>query len=353
MNEINQSLVSIVIPVFNGANYLREAIESVLVQTYKHLEIIVVNDGSMDETEQIALSYRDKIRYLFKENGGVSTALNMGITSMLGEYFLWLSHDDILKPDAIEKMIILLSTKPSDGIVYGNFDFIDEKSKIYQKNDYSKWFPRCLLEWSVFPVITGLSNACVTMIHKRHFDRVGLFDETLLYSQDLAMLFKIFRGQSLLFCEDFLGSKRFHHEQTQRVYHKEALQNEDKVFNNFLRELTPMEMCTFSGSTLSFAVFVNNIYGTSDHPLVSEYLKQVITNEKKAYMYKFPSEFEIELYGGYQSRNMLEAKLLSIYQSTSWRITKPIRVFGKILNNTKNFGFTNTCIKVYKKIFKK
>ena len=69
-------LVSIVIPVYNGANYLSEAIDSALAQTYKNIEIIVVNDGSKDDgaTEKVALSYGDKIRYFHKENGGVSSA---------------------------------------------------------------------------------------------------------------------------------------------------------------------------------------------------------------------------------------------------------------------------------------
>ena len=79
--------VSIVIPVYNGANYLSEAIDSALAQTYSNIEILVVNDGSNDEgaTERIAKSYGEKIRYFAKENGGVSSALNLGIREMHGE----------------------------------------------------------------------------------------------------------------------------------------------------------------------------------------------------------------------------------------------------------------------------
>ena len=96
--------VSIIIPVYNGANYLKEAIDCALNQSYQNLEVIVVNDGSCDEgaTRSVALSYGDRIRYFEKENGGVSSALNLGIREMRGEYFSWLSHDDKYEKDKLQ-----------------------------------------------------------------------------------------------------------------------------------------------------------------------------------------------------------------------------------------------------------
>ena len=100
-------LISIVIPVYNGANYMRQAIDSALAQTYDHTEIIVVNDGSTDngETERIALSYGDKITYYRKENGGCASALNYGIERMNGEWLSWLSHDDLYLPDKLQSQV--------------------------------------------------------------------------------------------------------------------------------------------------------------------------------------------------------------------------------------------------------
>ena len=97
MEQDFEPKVSIIIPVFNGSNYLQEAIDSALAQTYKNIEVIVVNDGSDDHgaTENVAQKYEDRIRYFSKENGGVASALNWGIKNMTGEYFSWLSHDDI------------------------------------------------------------------------------------------------------------------------------------------------------------------------------------------------------------------------------------------------------------------
>ena len=97
--------VSIVIPVYNGERYVRYAIDSALAQTYDNIEIIVVNDGSTDKTDEIVKSYGNKVRYIKKKNGGVSSALNMAIEKMKGEYFSWLSHDDTYEPTKIEDEI--------------------------------------------------------------------------------------------------------------------------------------------------------------------------------------------------------------------------------------------------------
>ena len=109
MSMRNQPKVSIVIPVFNGSDFLNQAIDSALAQTYPNLEIIVVNDGSTDEgkTERIAESYGPKIRYFWKTNGRVASALNFGIQRMTGDYFSWLSHDDVYYPEKIHEQMDL------------------------------------------------------------------------------------------------------------------------------------------------------------------------------------------------------------------------------------------------------
>ena len=98
--------VSVVIPTYNAEKYLRECIESVLAQTYKQIEIIAVNDGSTDNSLKILEEYSDKIKILSKPNGGTASALNLGIRNMKGEWFKWLSADDVLYPDAIEELIV-------------------------------------------------------------------------------------------------------------------------------------------------------------------------------------------------------------------------------------------------------
>ena len=141
--------VSIIIPVYNGSLYMREAINSALSQTYRNIEVIVVNDGSNDEgkTKDIALSYGGQIRYFEKENGGVSTALNLGIQNMSGEYFSWLSHDDKYLPDKVEKQIKTLLKVPDknavcicrDKQIDKNGKFIRNGRKFFVSNGMYDW----------------------------------------------------------------------------------------------------------------------------------------------------------------------------------------------------------------------
>ena len=97
--------VSIIIPVYNTEKYLRECIESALNQTYKDIEIIAVNDGSNDNSLKILESFKNRIKIISKKNGGTATALNEGIKNMTGEWFKWLSADDVLYSNAIEELM--------------------------------------------------------------------------------------------------------------------------------------------------------------------------------------------------------------------------------------------------------
>ena len=130
----NLQLVTIIIPVFNGSNYLRDAIDSAINQSYKNTEIIVINDGSDDsnQTKQISISYGYKIRYIEKDNGGVASALNLGIRNMNGEYFSWLSHDDIFEYDKIEKEISFALQKNAL-FVFSNYNFVTSHNQIINK----------------------------------------------------------------------------------------------------------------------------------------------------------------------------------------------------------------------------
>ena len=140
---MNNDKVSIIIPAYNASNYLSQAIDSALAQSYHNIEIIVVNDGSNDNgaTEAIALSYGDKIKYIYKENGGSSSALNTGIQMMTGEWFSWLSHDDLYMPDKIKAQmdyltkLNILESEYSKHVFFSARDLIDSEGNIIRKSN--------------------------------------------------------------------------------------------------------------------------------------------------------------------------------------------------------------------------
>ena len=191
--------VSIIIPVYNGSNFMRCAIDCALAQTYRNIEVIVVNDGSTDggKTDEIALSYGDRIRYFSKPNGGVSTALNFGIRQMTGEYFAWLSHDDAYTPSRIADAVSLLASHNLLGQKYIGFTggYIADANAVKIK-DMPRRFEkdRFYSSYEAMEIMTmrGTLYGCNLLIPRQAFDEAGLFDESLRYSQDTLMWYRIF-----------------------------------------------------------------------------------------------------------------------------------------------------------------
>lgn len=182
--------VSIVIPVYNGSNFLREAIESALGQNYPHVEVIVVNDGSTDGglTEAIAKSYGKRIRYLYKTNGGVSSALNLGIREMTGDWFAWLSHDDLFEHTRIEEDMRLVQKKPEARVVFCKKALIDEGGRVLKTYEYPPKDVHKILD--VFDFDRGI-NLCTMTIHRSCIAKVGFFNVANKTAQDVEMMLRL------------------------------------------------------------------------------------------------------------------------------------------------------------------
>lgn len=202
--------VSIIIPVYNGSNYLREAIDSALAQTYKNIEIVVVNDGSTDggKTEEIALSYGDRIHYFCKENGGVASALNLGIKKMSGEYFSWLSHDDMFSTNRIEEDIRIIMDNPEIRVTYCRLAFIDGKGIFIKEYEYP--LHKVTNPYEVMHL--GGVNMCTMTIHKSCFDKSGLFNEANRTTQDVQMTLSLSKQFVFYFNDKAITYSREHAE---------------------------------------------------------------------------------------------------------------------------------------------
>jgi glycosyltransferase involved in cell wall biosynthesis len=138
--KINES-VSVIIPFYSGVEWLREAVESVINQTYKPTEIIVVNDGSKENVDDFLYEYGERIKYIIKENGGPATARNMGIEIANGEFIAFLDSDDLWLPQKLEKQIKYMI---DNGCVwshtgYETFNTDGEKGNVIKSVNISKF----------------------------------------------------------------------------------------------------------------------------------------------------------------------------------------------------------------------
>ncbi|TAJ75548.1 MAG: glycosyltransferase family 2 protein, partial [Gallionellaceae bacterium] len=118
--------VSVVIPLYNGERFIRNAIESVLCQTVQDFELIVVDDGSKDRGKDIVLDMKDPITYIYQDNSGTAAARNRGFLNSHGDYIAFLDQDDRWYPQKLETQIWQLDDNPQIGIVYSDIDVIDE-----------------------------------------------------------------------------------------------------------------------------------------------------------------------------------------------------------------------------------
>lgn len=180
--------ISIVIPVYNAEDYINEAIKNVLRQTYDNYEVIVVDDGSTDHT--LVNMLRDPrakdIKIVEKKNGGVSSALNAGIKEMTGEWFKWLSADDLLSVHCLETMMNYIKKQsiPENKIYYTNYNIINQTGELIEifnepNRNHLSYIEQCAHLYNNY-----YGNATTCMIHKSIFETVGLFDETLKNGDD-------------------------------------------------------------------------------------------------------------------------------------------------------------------------
>jgi glycosyltransferase involved in cell wall biosynthesis len=162
MIDVEVPTVSVIIPTYNRAHLVGQAIRSVLNQTYQDLEIILVNDGSTDNTEEIVKGFNDdRIRYIrHDENKGAAAARNTGIEAALGEYIAFQDSDDEWLPEKLEKQIRVLENAPAKvGVVYTDMWRIRGSKRKYWHSP-----------------IMGIAIQ-TTVIKRQCFDRVGMFDE--------------------------------------------------------------------------------------------------------------------------------------------------------------------------------
>lgn len=180
--------ISVIIPCYNHARYLGEAIQSACAQTYHDVEIIVVDDGSTDHTAQVAAAFGESVRYIYQANAGLSAARNAGIRASVGEYIALLDADDLWHPEFLQTLAVILDRDPSLGEVYCGSRFTNECGELLPQV-----ITRTVPANGLYGALTGgeFFPPCAVLARKNVFQRVGCFDETLSASEDWDMWLRV------------------------------------------------------------------------------------------------------------------------------------------------------------------
>ncbi|MGA9289473.1 MAG: glycosyltransferase [Anaerobacillus sp.] len=209
--------VSIIIPFYN-CEYIDIAIESALAQTYSNIEVIVVNDGATSYAKKIS-PYYHLIRYIEQGNKGTAGALNTGIKAATGDYFTWLSADDVYAVDKVEKQLAYLE-KMQAAIGYSSYKLIDHYGHVTNESvgvsfptrlDFLRHLKRgCAI------------NGCTVMMEMQLLEEFGGFDESLPFTHDYDLWVRIAEKYSFVYMDECLVSYRVHNEMGTKK-HAEAI----------------------------------------------------------------------------------------------------------------------------------
>lgn len=198
---MSQIAVTIIIPVFNGAAFIREALDSIFSQTHSVSEVIVIDDGSTDQTREIAKVYQSNIQYHYQENSGAPSARNMGITHATGDVIGFLDADDTYQPNKLEIQIARLDRYPSIDIVMGS----RKHYRLCSNKNKTAAYEQVTLEDHV-PLQLGCG-----LFRKHVFERIGLFDTSLKYCDDYDWFNRAReQSQSILLHDDVVLHQRIH-----------------------------------------------------------------------------------------------------------------------------------------------
>ncbi len=333
--------VSIIIPVYNGEDYVSLAIECALNQTYSNLEIIVVNDGSTDSTDEICKKYGDKIKYICKKNGGVSTALNLGIENMTGDYFSWLSHDDLYYANKIEVEINYLIENnliDKNVILYSDYSLIDEYGRLSCDIELNS---RYLNRNSAYAMLFGSIDGLSLLIPKKAFDEVGVFDTTLKCVQDYQLWFDMFeKGYEFRHVPEITVCTRVHAKQVTNTNPKMTAEG-NNYWINVLKYFNDKEKIKLFGSVFNYWFILHSFFDGGPYKDVinlckEEYSKIIDSNKKE----KPKVSVIVNLNSSYSNNvECLKSLLSQTYDNVEYIIYTKDKKDYKILNEFEDNSY--------------
>lgn len=263
--------VTIAMPVYNGGHYFELALQSALEQDYGNVEIIVVNDGSTDggETEAIARKYASRIRYFHQENKGVAGAMNTVVTNMTGDFFTWLSHDDVHLSHKVRRQVEYWERLGRrDAILISDYDLIDPSGKLMMTIHLPR---RQVLDFPMLPLMQGWINGCTLFIPANILREYGPFDERLRYTQDYDLWNKILTQHDFFHQPEVLIQYRLH--PGQDSHKPQAITEGDALWIRMLDSRTDGERVQLFGSRRRFYTSMAAMLETTPYKKAAEYAR--------------------------------------------------------------------------------
>jgi len=259
---MREGLVSVIIPNYNYAHYLREAIDSVLAQSYLDIEIIVVDDGSKDASREVMVSYGDKVKTVFQQNQGVAAARNNGVNAGSGEYVAFLDADDAWMPEKVKKQVSRFEADKALGLVHVGVIEVDENGNtlLERLEGLEGDVAAQLLLLKREGILGGGSGL---MVPRKVFDEAGGFDTRLSTSADWDLFYQISSRYQVGFVPELLLKYRIHNSNMHsnvRVMEQDMTTAFDKIFQG---ASTPLSRESYGGlyKTLAGSYFRAGDYG--------------------------------------------------------------------------------------------
>jgi glycosyltransferase involved in cell wall biosynthesis len=218
MKEMNIPKVSVIIPTYNRSQFLPEAVHSVLDQTFTDFEIIVVDDGSIDNTKEVINNYQDsRITYIYQENQGVAVALNTGVKRAIGEYVIFLGSDDALVEKALEKHVSILDRYTQVALSYGQAYKMDENGRVIglTKPLYKHSYVRDGKE-EIRDLIFG-NHINAAAVRRQCVEKAGGFNTILTIAEDYELWVRLAKKWPVAYIAEPLLKRRRHKHQIMKT----------------------------------------------------------------------------------------------------------------------------------------
>ncbi len=311
--------ITVAIPFYNDAPYLREAVDSILIQSFQDFELLLINDGSTDESAAISASYADKrIRIItFSENKGRPYARNAALENAKGDYLAWLDADDIAMPDRLQKQVNFLDTHPNVAITGGAIQRFHEAEDVYSPPLHYK---EIISAMSVYCSILQ-STACVRLapIRTAHLH----YDYTFKRSEDYEFWCKALFDAHMIAenLPEILTNYRQFRRPSKSKWHERVVRKNFQRFNIIYDDDDIKLYTSLSYNNHNFFqenTYINNILVLMEKIIIANGFKKIIPQTSLAYFFRQLIE-ELILHKNFCLQSHLAYKNSKLWKSCSWK----------------------------------